>query len=195
MEAKTYLFFGNIGAGKGTQIALLKELLEKNTGKKVLHASPGQEFRNFLQLEGFTNSRAREILNRGNLLPLFLVSYAVGSLLIKEIASDDDHIIFDGFPRSVEQVTVFNSIVDFYARKNLEIIYIDISKEEAVRRLMLRSRADDTDTGIQSRFGEYERNVLPALKVLEEQGIKIHKINGEQAVEGVFNDIKLSLSI
>lgn len=195
MSPKTYLFFGNIGAGKGTQVALLREFLGKNTGKKTVYAYPGQEFRNLLQSEGFTNARAKEILHRGNLLPLFLVSYAVASVLLKDVSSDEDHIVFDGFPRSVEQVSVFNSIVDFYGRKNSEIIYIEISKEEAVKRLMLRGRADDTETGIQSRFGEYENNVLPALKELEAQGIRVHKINGEQTVEAVFNDIKVGLGL
>lgn len=184
MQTKTYLFFGNVGAGKGTQISLLKDFLAKD-GSNVVYAYPGEYFRNLVSVDGYTNSLGKEILDKGNLMPLFLVAEAVTSPIVRDLKSQNDHIIFDGFPRSLAQVPVFESILEFYRRENPEIIYIDISKEESKKRLLARKRHDDTEDGIEMRFEEYEKNVLPALHALEEKKIKIHKINGEQTIEEV----------
>lgn len=197
MQTKTYIFFGNVGAGKGTQITLLKKFLEEKTAKKVVYAYPGEYFRQMVTGEGFTNSLGKEIMQAGKLMPLFLVAFAVSSVVAKEMDSFEDHLIFDGFPRSIEQVTVFNSIVKFYKREQPEIVCIEISKEEAKKRLLGRGRSDDTEEGINKRFEEYEQNVLPALNLLKEQGVVIHSINGEQSVEGVRQEIfsKLKLTV
>lgn len=182
--AKTYLFFGNVGAGKGTQIAYLKEFLAKD-GQEVVYAYPGEYFRSFTKEEGYSNALGKEILDRGNLLPLFLVAYATTAPIVRDLKSESDHIIFDGFPRSLEQVPVFSSIIKFYKRDNAEIVCIKISKEEAKRRLLARGRHDDTESGIDRRFEEYENNVVPALELLKSQGFKVHTINGEQTIEEV----------
>lgn len=184
MQTKTYLFFGNVGAGKGTQIAFLRDFLSKD-GSTVVYAYPGEYFRNLVTGDGFTNKLGKEVLDRGNLMPLFLVAEAVTHPIVRDLKGQNDHIIFDGFPRSLAQVPVFDSIIEFYSRENPEIIYIDISKEESKKRLLARKRHDDTPEGIEMRFEEYEKNVLPALKALEEKNIKVYKINGEQTIEEV----------
>lgn len=189
MNPKTYLFFGNIGAGKGTQVEFLKKDLKDRTSKETVYISPGAEFRNFIEGEGYSNKLAKEILDRGQLLPLFLVSWVFANVVTKELDSPDKHIIMDGFPRSVEQVSLFESAVKFYNLNDISIVYIKISKEEATRRLMLRARHDDTEAGIQKRFEEYENNVLPALDLLRQKNIPIFEINGEQSIEDVHKEI------
>ena len=195
MSAKTYLFFGNVGAGKGTQISLLKEDLRRYDNGNVVYAYPGNEFRQFVSEEGYSNILAKEILNRGNLLPLFLVATMFSHVVTRELQTPNDHLLIDGFPRSLEQVPVFESAMTFYGRKNIEIIYINISKDEAIRRLKSRGRHDDTDQGIANRFEEYERNVLPALDLLKEKGYRIHSIEGEKHIDEVYADVKKVLEI
>ena len=104
-------------------------------------------------------------------------------------------MIIDGFPRSLEQVPVFESAMKFYGRKNIEVVYLDISREEAVKRLQARGRHDDTEEGIAERFNEYENNVLPALNLLKEKGYVIHHINGMQHIDDVHADIRKVLKL
>lgn len=195
MQTKTYIFFGNVGAGKGTQIAFLKDFLSNKTEQKVVYAYPGEYFRTLIKEGGFTNDLGKTIMQAGKLMPLFLVAHAVSSVITKEVDSENNHIIFDGFPRSIEQVGVFESIIKFYNRMNPEIVYIDISKEEAKKRLLSRARADDTEEGIAKRFEEYEQNVLPALEILKSKGYVVHEVNGEQSVEKVTEELFAKLQL
>jgi adenylate kinase len=195
ISPKTYLFFGNVGAGKGTQISILKAHLERLGENKVVYAYPGNEFRKFVTGTGYSNVLGKEILYRGQLMPLFLVSQAFANVVVNDLQSSEDHLILDGFPRSLEQVPVYESAMQFYGRKNIEIIYINISKEQAIARLKERGRHDDTDQGIAQRFSEYENNVLPALNLLREKGAVIHDINGEQHIDEVSSDIRKALAI
>jgi len=57
----------------------------------------------------------------------------------------EKHLVADGYPREVEQSMSFEKMMQFYERKDVKIIYIEISKEEAIKRLKLRGRHDDTD--------------------------------------------------
>ena len=57
------VLFGPPGAGKGTQAQLLKDHL------KVTHISSGDPFRDHLGLETPLGLRAKEYMNRGELVP------------------------------------------------------------------------------------------------------------------------------
>ena len=84
----------------------------------------------------------------------------------------------------------------FYNREKVEIIYIDLDKEEATKRMMLRARADDTEEGISKRFDEYVNNVIPSMNYFKDKkGYTIHVINGKQSIEEVHYDIIKSLNI
>ena len=195
MEQKTYVFFGIVGAGKGTQIELLKKLFaERDPNRKVVYAYPGSEYRMLTSGDSYTGSLVRAKLERGELQPDFLTISVFGSILIKEL-TPDCHLIADGYPRTIEQAEAFASAMNFYGRKNAEIVYIEVSKEEVIRRMKLRGRSDDTDEGINRRFYEYENNVIPAMTDLQTKGYAVHRVNGEQSVEAVFEEIKKVLGL
>jgi len=88
-------------------------------------------------------------------------------------------------------------MMKFYGRNDIKIIYIEVGKEEAKKRNLLRSRHDDTQEGIAKRFDEYINNVVPAMDYFKgKEGYKIYTINGEQSRDAVEKDIinKLGLS-
>jgi adenylate kinase family enzyme len=195
MTPKTYLLFGIVGSGKGTQADLLKEYLETTTGKQVLYVSPGNEFRNLLSQDTYTSRLMKNVLQSGKLMPFSIVTWTIVNNLVPHMTADT-HIILDGYPRSVVQVAAFKSIAEFYNRTEVEIINIELTKEEATKRMMLRGRSDDVKDAIDQRFWEYENNVIPAFEVLsKEPGCKVHAINGAQSIEAVFADIKKALTI
>jgi len=53
----------------------------------------------------------------------------------------------------------------------------------------LVSRKDDTSEVVKVRLREYKERTLPLLDYIKEEGFEIKKINGEQSVEKVFQDI------
>ena len=78
----------------------------------------------------------------------------------------------------------------WYKRDDVKIIYIEVGKEEAMKRNLLRGRHDDTPEGIEKRFNEYINSVIPAMNYFKDkENYKIYTINGEQSVENVHKDI------
>ena len=153
-----------------------------------MYAYPGAEYRTITAGDSYTGSLVRAKLERGELQPNFLTISVFGKILIDQM-TEDCHVIADGYPRTLEQADSFEAAMEFYGRKNVEVVYIEVSKEEVVRRMKLRNRSDDTDEGITRRFYEYETNVIPSMKALEGKGYAFHTVNGEQSVEAVHADI------
>ncbi len=193
MTPKTYVFFGNVGAGKGTQVELVKKILQDG-GRNVVYLSPGVEYRAMIQSGNYTGNLVKDILNAGKLLPDFLTVGVYANALIAGMTLDSC-LIADGYPRTIYQAEAFVASMDFYGRNSVELVYIEVSKEEVIKRMKLRGRSDDTDAGIAARFDVYENDVLPAMNVLVQKGYNLHTINGEQSIEAVHAEIKKALEI
>ncbi len=194
MNPKTYVFFGNVGAGKGTQVELLKKFFVDG-GYSITHFSPGNEFRTITATDNYTGSVIKGILDNGLLLPDVLTSGMFTTLMSRELKGPETVLFLDGYPRSIRQSEDFITMMEFYGRKNVDLIYVDVSKEEAIKRMKLRNRLDDTDAGIANRFDVYENSVLPALEVLKQKGYKLYKVNGLQTVEEVHQEVKNVLGL
>ena len=194
--ADTFVFFGIVGSGKGTQIELLnKYLKEKNPDLKIINVYPGADFRKMAADGNYTGGLVKSTLDKGYLQPNFLSISLVGSVLINEM-TEDSVLITDGFPRTVIQAENFANMMKFYGRHNIKIIYIELDKDEAVRRMKLRARSDDTEEGMANRFDQYVKDVLPSMDYfVDRPEYTIHQINGKQSVEDVHKEIISSLNI
>jgi len=189
MQGHTFVFFGIVGSGKGTQANLLENFLKARDGRELVYISSGNEYRKMLENNTETSALVKATMNQGKLLPDFLTNSVFANVLINNL-SKEKHLIADGYPRSIGQAVCFEQIVEFYQRGEVSIIYIELGKEEAVKRMKLRGRADDTDEGIAKRFEEYVNNVIPAMNHFEaKEKHTIYKINGEQSIEKVHQDI------
>jgi adenylate kinase len=54
--------------------------------------------------------------------------------------------------------------------------------------LVKRKGLDDVET-IKKRLEVFKEQTLPVVEVIEKQGLKLNKVNGEQEVAGVFSDV------
>lgn len=195
-KPRTFIFFGIVGSGKGTQVELLEKYLKDNKlSDDVIATSTGAEYRRITSNGSYTGKIVKERLEKGNLQPDFLTISLFISILISSL-KENTSFMSDGFPRTIIQSEAFESAMKFYNREKVEIIYIELDKEEATRRMLLRGRSDDTSEGIAKRFDEYVNNVIPSMNYFKNKdGYTIHTINGKQSIEDVHCDIIKSLNI
>lgn len=190
---RVFLFFGVVGAGKGTQIELLQEYLAKH-GEMSHYLYPGNFFREIMKREDITAERIGGYMNKGKLVPDFITNAYVNNYVLHSYVAGE-HIIFDGYPRSIAQAESIIDLIKFYGWENIDVITIDISEEEAIKRLLARGRHDDTDEGIRERVRVYNERVLPALEMLTKNiTCRNHVINGEQSIEDVHADVMSALA-
>jgi adenylate kinase len=106
--------------------------------------------------------------------------------------------VLDGFPRNLAQARAA-----YQAALESELIILDavvsleVSDDELRRRLRGRSaseqRSDDKLAVIEHRLAVYAEQTEPLLEYYAGRGI-LHRVNGEQPVEAVLNDIVGELS-
>jgi adenylate kinase len=192
----TYVFFGIVGSGKGTQVEILEKYLkEKGLVPDVVFASPGVGYRKLINEGYYTGTLVKTSLEKGYLQPDFLTIGLVTSNFAFSM-KEDSCIIADGYPRTIAQSEAFEKQLEYYGRTDVHVVYIELSREEAIKRMKLRARSDDTDEGIAKRFDEYVNNVIPSMNYFKEKtGYTLHTINGEQTIEAVHADIIKALSI
>ena len=189
MQSSTFVFFGIVGSGKGTQVKLLQDFLKSKDGKECVYAYPGNEYRKIISSGSYTAELMKDSVDRGELQPGFFSDAIVTNILISSLTKDS-HLMTDGYPRAVDQSQSFEKIMKWYKRDDIKIIYIEVGKEEAMKRNLLRGRHDDTKEGIEKRFDEYINSVVPAMNYFKgKDGYTIYTINGEQSIEKVHEDI------
>ncbi len=196
MTPQTFIFIGRSGCGKGTQVELLMKVLEKKEPSiDILYIQTGQEFREFIKGNTLTQKKAKETYDVGGLMPEFLAVNMWLKPLIERYKGNQ-HIIFDGTPRKLHEAGVLDSVFDYYNFGKPCVINIEISAEEALKRLLLRKRLDDNEDDIKKRLGWYETDVLPTIEYYRNgHRYNFLEINGERTIEEIHNDIVKKLGL
>ncbi len=204
------ILFGPPGSGKGTQSA---ELV-KSLGMRQV--STGDLFREAIKNKTAVGVRAKEYMDKGNLVPDGIVLEMVEENLSKSATN----FILDGFPRNLEQAAALDALLN---RMNISIdkaIFLEVDKKDLIRRLVGRrvcsqcgnvyhvdykpcrkdstcdscggavvQRTDDTEEVVVSRLGVYEQYTSPLRDYYKRVG-KYNEVNGNRSPHDVFEDIK-----
>ena len=118
---------GAQGSGKGTQA----ELLAARLGLPAI--STGNLFRSEIEKQTGLGKAIAKIVAAGELAPPEIVDQ-----VISERLSESDALlgfILDGFPRNLAQAEALQRILEHDERRLTDVIHIDISDDEAMRRL------------------------------------------------------------
>lgn len=195
MKPYTFIFVGRSGSGKGTQIKLLQEYIEKNVGGNNVSFDMGATFRKFFSEDGFFPNKVKESINSGKFQPDFITDGLFVSNAMK-IVDGTSHLFFDGYPRTVGQLKVMKELLAFANYENPIVINLNVSRENIKNRLISRGRADDSESAIDSRLNEFDRTVVPMLEVIKSDGDMTYmEIDGEPTIEEIHKDIISKLGI
>lgn len=187
-------FLGKSGSGKGTQVELLKEKLG------LEYIGSGNLLRSRKEEQDFTGKKIASIIDEGGLVP----SPIIFELWMKEMEKIKDNgstkgILIDGSPRKILEAQILEEAVSWYDwADNFKVLYLDISNEEAKKRLLKRGetsgREDDDEDGIKKRLEWFVEEVTPVIDFYKNNN-RLIEINGEQSVEEVYAEIIRKLEL
>ena len=182
------ILFGPPGAGKGTQS---EKLIERY---QLIHLSTGDILRSEITQETALGLKAKEVMDRGELVPDEVVIGMIKSKL--ETNESAKGFIFDGFPRTSAQAEALDNLLDEKGTSISAMLSLKVEDEELIRRLLLRGensgRADDQDEIIiANRINEYNNKTAPLNEYYSAQN-KLSEIEGKGTVEDIaekLNDV------
>ncbi len=179
------VLFGPPGAGKGTQ----SENLINKYG--LVHLSTGDILRNEIARGTELGRRAKEIMDRGELVGDDIVIGMIESKLDENPAAKG--FIFDGFPRTTAQAIALDDLLQKKGTGISGMLALEVDDEELVKRLLIRGeasgRADDRNESIiRRRIEEYNNKTLPLKNYYNEQG-KFHSIHGIGSIDEIFKSL------
>lgn len=134
--AKTLIFLGPPGAGKGTQA---EKLVEE---KGFVQLSTGDILREAVKKGTDLGKKAKEYMDAGKLVPDDLIIEIIEEKL-KELEGKD--IILDGFPRTIPQAEALEKMLPHVGRKLDAVILFDVPDEVVIERIS--GRRIDPKTG------------------------------------------------
>lgn len=196
MDKQTVIFFGVQGSGKGTQVKHLEKYIhEQDADAEIFHYETGAGFRAMAENNNLTSKLVKDCLDKGQIIPVFLPVSLWANAFVAEFKGTE-HIFIDGFPRRVVEAEVLDSALGFYKRKPAKVIVLELSDEDAMERLLLRGRHDDTKEGIAKRLSWYHEEVEPILEwYRSHEGYDVIGIDGCQGEAAVHESIKKELGI
>ena len=184
------IFIGRSGCGKGTQAELLMEYLKNIDPKReIVYLQTGKLYRDFIKGTHYTHQLSKTINERGGLQPEFLTIYQWANFFT-EFLKPDMHMVMDGTPRKYSEALTLDSAIGFYGWTKPHIIYQNISREEAMKRLLARGRHDDNTDAINVRLDWFDTDVAKALSFYRDNpDYFYHDINGEQSISNIHDAI------
>lgn len=209
------ILMGPPGAGKGTQAEKLIDDF------KIPHISTGDMFRAAVRQGTELGKEAKKYMDAGGLVPDVVTIGIVREGLAKPECANG--FILDGFPRTSEQAVALDGILAELGIKLDGVVNISVPDSELVGRVtgrrmckscgaayhvtfnpskveavcdrcggMLYQRDDDKEETVKNRLKAYHAQTEPLIEYYKKKGLYI-EINGLQAINKVYADIKASL--
>ncbi len=210
------IIFGPPGGGKGTQS-------DKIASKyQLFKISTGDLLRNEIKKETLLGKKIEGSVNSG-----ILVSDNIINDLIEKVVSDKKYknkIIFDGYPRNVQQAKNLNSLLKKYEQKIDLVISLKVSLDLIIKRITgrlvcskcgntfneffnlpppnltcckdgtLKRRSDDNVETAKKRYETYENSTRPLLEYYSKSDL-LKNIDGENKFEEIAAKIADSINL
>lgn len=210
------IVLGQQGSGKGTQAEKLARKFD------LIHIDMGMTLREVAKMD---NDLGREVYAIQNVTKTLVSSRILREVLHFKLGSipTGKGIVFDGVPRTIDQASYIEESLHEFGRQLDKVIFINISKEESVRRISKRwtckvckislimgneiktekDRCPKCNGGIAQRIDDTPEGIAKRLAVFNAETVPVIdfyekrnlvvRIDGEQEMEKVFSDITRSL--
>ena len=146
------VMLGGPGSGKSTYT----EYLIKHFN--ITHIYPGGMLRKEVEKGSEIGKQVKSIIDRGEFVP----NQIVLDLITKKVEQSPQGYVLDGWPRYMEQVEDMHKAEIGYDYA----VFLDVSREEVMRRLLARGRADDTEEIIGNRIELYKKETGPVIEYM-----------------------------
>jgi len=178
------ILFGPPGSGKGTQAARLAEKYD------LAHISTGEIFRREIRNSTDLGQRVQHIIEKGELVPDSLLVDILKSALEQDARPGG--IIFDGFPRTLQQAADLDMLLIELGQKVDLVLALEVDEEEIIKRLLKRAqdegRKDDTEEVIRNRMKVYHSQTAPLITYYQKQK-KFQSVHGIGTIDAIFGRI------
>ena len=186
---------GPPGAGKGTQAERIV------AGFGIPQLSTGDMLREAVELGTKTGVHAKEIMERGDLVPDDLVVSVVADRLDHPDAANG--FILDGFPRTLAQAEALDKELYQRGLRLDAVLELRVDESVLIDRVKTRAqqtaargevvRSDDTPEVCERRLDIYRAQTAPVIDHYRSQGL-LTSIDGLQPIEAVAEDLAAAIA-
>ncbi len=205
------IFLGPISCGKGTQSSFVAERYN------LVHISVGNLLRDRRNIEDEVGLKIAFLQKQGKLVDDDITL----QVLEEKIKTCDSNkgILFDGYPRTLNQANLLDELLKKYDRKIDKVINFEIDDKAIIDRIggrlickcgetyhrsykkpvkenicdkcgnELYQRDDDTEAGIKKRLEVYHTYVKPLIGFYKDKNL-LANVNALQSIESISNDIE-----
>ena len=184
------ILFGPPGAGKGTQA---KHLVKKLDNFQI---STGDILRDEIKNNTAIGKKIINVMNEGT----FVSDDIVNQLLEKHVfdLKKKNKLIFDGYPRSINQAKNLNLLLNNSNQKIDFIFFLNVDKDIIIKRIqkrkILEKRLDDELDTILKRYDTYMDTTQPVLDFYSKNP-NFHEIDGSVEIDQITNKIDTLINV
>ena len=150
------ILFGPPGAGKGTQADFIVKKYN------YFQLSSGNILRNEVKQKTLLGLEIDQLISNGK-----FVSDEIVNILLRQSITNlkfRDRIIFDGYPRNVDQAKNLELILKEFNQKIGHIVFLNVSKDIIEKRIMGRMTCEKCDITINEFFNKDQIELHPCGK-------------------------------
>tara|TARA_Y100000741_G_scaffold336234_1_gene294702 strand:+ start:126 stop:689 length:564 start_codon:yes stop_codon:yes gene_type:complete len=184
------VIFGPPGAGKGTQA---KHLIKKLNNFQI---STGDILREEINKDTDIGKKIINNMNDGK----FVEDEIVNKLLEKIMfdSKKKNKLIFDGYPRTINQVKNLENLLNKSDQKIHYIFFLNVNKDSIIERVEkrkhLEKRSDDDAETILKRYDTYMEVTKPVLDFYSSRD-NFYEIDGSLEIEVISDKIDQIISV
>ena len=205
------IIFGPPGAGKGTQA----NNLVKNYN--LFKVSTGDLLREEVNKKTKLSNQINAAISQGSFVKDEIIDKLIENIISNSV--NQNRMIFDGYPRNLNQAKKLDFLLSKYNQKIFSVISLDVNKEIVLKRILGRvvcvkcgstfnkffnppiksnhkcetkhliTRSDDNEKTILKRYDTYENKTLPILNYYKKQSL-LTNIDGMNKIDEIYKEIR-----